>query len=250
MARVKVPSSETNLNLDLRQWAHKEATVLWKDKSVGVQRNAPHLQGGAGGSGQGSSGTLLFKGTSSWYPLWYEGRFFVLRDDETIKPVERPKPSQPDPRCNNCSACQSCNNYGFQCSCEGPNESILDEHEKNEDATNQPLKPVSLWCLGRSTDPIKQVFKKIHKEEVDRSEVYIYTAVVQGPTYSTCVFKEQPTLPRRTLDSVYLDHTLKTKLFKDIRDYIHADSRNYSLDRGIPYRRGYLLYGRPGCGKT
>ena len=92
MARVKVPSSETNLNLDLRQWAHKEATVLWKDKSVGVQRNAPHLKAGAGGSGQGSSGTLLFKGTSSWYPLWYYqrgrmGRSVILA--ELVVKVER-----------------------------------------------------------------------------------------------------------------------------------------------------------------
>merc|ERR1712029_1121609 len=34
----------------------------------------------------------------------------------------------------------------------------------------------------------------------------------------------------------------------DVKDFI--DSVNWYRDRGIPYRRGYLLHGPPGCGKT
>lgn len=38
------------------------------------------------------------------------------------------------------------------------------------------------------------------------------------------------------------------RLLADATEFL-ASERNY-LDRGIPYRRGYLLYGPPGTGKT
>ena len=43
---------------------------------------------------------------------------------------------------------------------------------------------------------------------------------------------------------------MKDRLVDDIADYLDQDSALWYADRGIPYRRGYLLHGRPGCGKT
>ncbi len=75
------------------------------------------------------------------------------------------------------------------------------------------------------------------------------------------------------MDSVILENGLAEKLLKDAEEF-YANEKWYS-DRGIPYRRGYLLYGtvpnmlipspshhdrlylpqqigsgKPGCGKT
>ncbi|KAF2662184.1 P-loop containing nucleoside triphosphate hydrolase protein [Lophiostoma macrostomum CBS 122681] len=54
----------------------------------------------------------------------------------------------------------------------------------------------------------------------------------------------------RKLDTVDMDESVKADLLKDAEDYYSLDSKNFYADCGIPYRRGYLLYGRPGTGKT
>jgi chaperone BCS1 len=53
---------------------------------------------------------------------------------------------------------------------------------------------------------------------------------------------------KRPLQSVILDEGVKEKIVEDVRDFL--DSGKWYYDRGIPYRRGYLLYGPPGSGKS
>ena len=53
---------------------------------------------------------------------------------------------------------------------------------------------------------------------------------------------------KRPLESVVLDEGVKERIVDDIKDFIA--SADWYYDRGIPYRRGYLLYGPPGTGKS
>ncbi|KAI7532057.1 hypothetical protein KC319_g19254, partial [Hortaea werneckii] len=53
---------------------------------------------------------------------------------------------------------------------------------------------------------------------------------------------------RRPYDSVVLEEGLAERILADVQEFL--DARVWYLDRGIPYRRGYLLYGPPGTGKT
>lgn len=53
---------------------------------------------------------------------------------------------------------------------------------------------------------------------------------------------------KRSLDSVILAPLLKENLLKDVRGFL--GSADWYRDRGIPYRRGYLLHGPPGTGKS
>ena len=53
---------------------------------------------------------------------------------------------------------------------------------------------------------------------------------------------------KRMLPSVILDNGVKEGILDDVHDFM-KNGKWYS-DRGIPYRRGYLLYGPPGSGKT
>lgn len=46
------------------------------------------------------------------------------------------------------------------------------------------------------------------------------------------------------IDSVILAEGLKENLVKDVQDFL--SSGKWYFDRGIPYRRGYLLYGPQG----
>ncbi|KAL5513783.1 hypothetical protein ACEPAH_4184 [Sanghuangporus vaninii] len=54
--------------------------------------------------------------------------------------------------------------------------------------------------------------------------------------------------PRRPLASVVLDNRVKKRLTADIKEFL--GSEKWYADRGIPWRRGYLLHGSPGTGKT
>lgn len=54
--------------------------------------------------------------------------------------------------------------------------------------------------------------------------------------------------PKRPLSSIVLDDGVKELLLEDARDFLK--SKQWYADRGIPFRRGYLLYGAPGSGKT
>ncbi|KAF9447726.1 P-loop containing nucleoside triphosphate hydrolase protein [Macrolepiota fuliginosa MF-IS2] len=56
------------------------------------------------------------------------------------------------------------------------------------------------------------------------------------------------TRPKRPLSSIVLDPGIKDKLVGDAREFL--ESKNWYAARGIPFRRGYLLYGAPGSGKT
>lgn len=52
---------------------------------------------------------------------------------------------------------------------------------------------------------------------------------------------------KRPIDSVILDQGIKERILADVKDFL--ESQKWYVDRGIPYRRGYLLYGPPGSGK-
>jgi chaperone BCS1 len=53
---------------------------------------------------------------------------------------------------------------------------------------------------------------------------------------------------KRPLESVILDEGVKEKIVEDVQDFLGSGQWYY--DRGIPYRRGYLLHGPPGSGKS
>ncbi|KAJ4487774.1 mitochondrial chaperone BCS1 [Lentinula aciculospora] len=57
-------------------------------------------------------------------------------------------------------------------------------------------------------------------------------------------------LPRRKrpLHSVVLDNGIAADIESDVQSFLNR--RQWYVDRGIPYRRGYLLHGPPGSGKS
>ncbi|KAI0773331.1 P-loop containing nucleoside triphosphate hydrolase protein [Trametes elegans] len=56
------------------------------------------------------------------------------------------------------------------------------------------------------------------------------------------------TQEKRPLSSVILDPGVMELVVNDAREFLH--SRAWYTSRGIPFRRGYLLHGAPGAGKT
>ncbi|KAJ3315974.1 hypothetical protein HDV04_000182 [Boothiomyces sp. JEL0838] len=53
---------------------------------------------------------------------------------------------------------------------------------------------------------------------------------------------------RRPLSSVVLNGNTSDEILNDVKQFLEAEK--WYNDRGIPYRRGYLLHGPPGTGKS
>lgn len=55
-------------------------------------------------------------------------------------------------------------------------------------------------------------------------------------------------LPKRSKDTLFYDDSIIDNVENDVEKFLN--NRQWYLDRGIPYHRGYLFYGEPGNGKT
>ena len=54
--------------------------------------------------------------------------------------------------------------------------------------------------------------------------------------------------PSRPMDTVIIEGNTKQLIKEDAIQFLNGE--RWYVEKGIPYRRGYLLYGPPGCGKT
>ena len=54
--------------------------------------------------------------------------------------------------------------------------------------------------------------------------------------------------PRRPRDTVILADGLAESILKDAVEFLEME--DYYVEAGIPHRRGYLLHGPPGVGKS
>nr|KAF6449696.1 BCS1-like protein, ubiquinol-cytochrome c reductase complex chaperone [Molossus molossus] len=110
--------------------------------------------------------------------------------------------------------------------------------------TGTPWESVTFTALG--TD--RKVFFNILEEarelalQQEEGKTVMYTAM--GSEWRPFGYPRR----RRPLNSVVLEQGLADRIIRDIREFI--DNPKWYTDRGIPYRRGYLLYGPPGCGKS
>jgi mitochondrial chaperone BCS1 len=55
---------------------------------------------------------------------------------------------------------------------------------------------------------------------------------------------------RRPLHSVILPEQMKKKLVGDVSKFLSSKTLEFYVNHGIPYKRSYMFYGKPGTGKT
>ncbi|KAF9901130.1 hypothetical protein EC991_006470 [Linnemannia zychae] len=110
--------------------------------------------------------------------------------------------------------------------------------------TGTPWETVTLTTLSRDRQVFTQLLQEAQKMALLNQEgkTVIYTS--WGPEWRPF---GQPR-KRRVLESVILDEGIGERIVRDVREFVKNEK--WYADRGIPYRRGYLLYGPPGSGKT
>ncbi|KAJ2163664.1 Complex III assembly protein translocase and chaperone [Coemansia sp. RSA 353] len=107
-----------------------------------------------------------------------------------------------------------------------------------------PFETVTLTALARDRAVFERILAEARQDALSQNEgrTVLYTSF--GPEWRPFGLPRK----RRLLDSVVLDRGISENIVSDVRDFI-ANGKWYE-DRGIPYRRGYLLHGPPGSGKT
>ncbi|OOF91524.1 hypothetical protein ASPCADRAFT_210895 [Aspergillus carbonarius ITEM 5010] len=104
-------------------------------------------------------------------------------------------------------------------------------------------------CIGRDPTILKELLAEAQRAWVarDGNSTLIYRGQKNGgyTDWVRCMARHP-----RPLSTVVLDQAQKQAFIKDIKEYLHPRTRRWYSNRGIPYRRGYLLHGPPGTGKT
>ena len=110
--------------------------------------------------------------------------------------------------------------------------------------TGRPWETVTLTTLYSQRHIFEDLFTEA--ENLAQQSTEGKTIVYEARAVSWEQFGE----PRRKrpLESVILDRGVKERILSDVKDFLA--SVNWYYDRGIPYRRGYLLHGPPGSGKS
>ncbi|OAA65455.1 bcs1 [Niveomyces insectorum RCEF 264] len=111
-------------------------------------------------------------------------------------------------------------------------------------ATGEPHETVTLTTLWAHRHVFEDVFAQAHALAAQAAEGKTPVYSVQGMGWAPL----GPPRTKRPLASVILDAGVKEHIVADVQDFLRRQP--WYVDRGIPYRRGYLLYGPPGSGKT
>ena len=129
----------------------------------------------------------------------------------------------------------------------GSSSSYLpDEYSGAPDGTE----PLVVLCLGLSVAPIKRFLETCRKFAEDQKAEFVTIRSCKSQDYFDCRWNSVVLRPARSLETVHFDEATKAGLVADIRTYLDPETRRFYTTRGIPYRRGYLLHGPPGTGKT
>ncbi|KAF8557668.1 P-loop containing nucleoside triphosphate hydrolase protein [Imleria badia] len=103
---------------------------------------------------------------------------------------------------------------------------------------------LSISVVARSNAILKQLVLQAKKEYEAEAihRIQIYFADSHGS------WRWTDSRHKRPMSSIVLNPGVKEMLLNDARDFLKSEK--WYADRGIPFRRGYLLHGVPGSGKS
>lgn len=104
------------------------------------------------------------------------------------------------------------------------------------------IKTIDLTIFSRNKEKIHDLFKDIANSLEQQSNIVkVYKTAYGG-------LLQPKFIPKRPLESIFLNQDIKTKLVKDLDWFFSA--QEFFTTHHIPYKRGYLFQGIPGTGKT
>ncbi|KAH8161438.1 hypothetical protein CIB48_g6805 [Xylaria polymorpha] len=110
---------------------------------------------------------------------------------------------------------------------------------------------ISISCFGRDPWILKELLLEAREKYIEKDEhkTQIYRGTTKAmssePSWQRCMSRAS-----RPFSTVILSEKTKKELVDDVSDYLNPVTQRWYANRGIPYRRGYLLHGPPGTGKS
>ncbi|OXA38111.1 mitochondrial chaperone BCS1 [Folsomia candida] len=111
-------------------------------------------------------------------------------------------------------------------------------------STSQEILIITTFFWNKSLLSEIMELSKPKPKKKDNSKLVIYKAMVEELYWARMGGPKK----KRPLKTLILDEQTVTRVVSDVHKFL--DMESWYLERGIPYRRGYLLYGPPGCGKS
>jgi len=113
-----------------------------------------------------------------------------------------------------------------------------------EQRLSGPWETVQLTTVGKHKNLFVEILEESRKLAMSamHGKTIMYTVI--GTAWKPFGHPRQ----RRPISSVVLDTGKADIILTDVKDFLA--SHEWYRVRGIPHRRGYLLHGPPGCGKT
>lgn len=106
------------------------------------------------------------------------------------------------------------------------------------------LETMELTSIGRSAQFMKDIVAQAKLQSVLRDSDHTVIYHNTGGRWT----RQEDARSRRPLTSVILEGAMREDVISDVRRFLSSSS--YYQRLGVPYRRGYLLHGPPGCGKS
>lgn len=119
----------------------------------------------------------------------------------------------------------------------------------HEARTSEFSKRETVWLrtYGRSPHVLKGLLEEVVKKsnQLDKDKTIVYYPVRGGHMWQRALAR-----PNRPISTVILDEDQKARIVADIEEYSLPATEKWYANRGLPYRRGYLLHGPPGTFST
>lgn len=119
-----------------------------------------------------------------------------------------------------------------------------EKHNTANMNTGEPHEIVQLTTLWAHRHVFEEVFGEAHRLAAKANEGKTTVFSARGMEWASLGDPRK----KRPLGSVVLDEGVKESIVGDVQDFLSR--QQWYVDRGIPYRRGYLLFGPPGSGKS
>lgn len=104
---------------------------------------------------------------------------------------------------------------------------------------------VQLKYYGREPQVLRAVLDEVisRSNSRDQGRTVVYQAFTE---HGQRQWDRSTSRPNRSISTVILEEDQKKRVVEDIEEYLLPATTNWYANRGLPYRRGYLLYGPPG----
>lgn len=131
-----------------------------------------------------------------------------------------------------------------------------ENNENNDDERNAEKKNLSQKNIVIKTknnmkvldDYIKSIIREINTNNNQDINMYKLKASGSKKKERTIEWKKNKFLTNKTMHNTIVTNEVQKLYYDDITKFI--SNKEYYHKKGIPYKRGYLLHGEPGCGKT